>query len=360
LAEVPTNRLTLQQLIDLSHFALRFFAPQNHPHFTDVLGIRRDGNSITPLAVKDLMKYLREQAGWSEIDTSTFEVQRLLESLAVHQLLVDMGNVGSPVMGKHYYSFVGLGHQAHGDLWLGPVLGAEVIVHSVRQSVVHLLGLTADGDEHGGTALAVSERHMLTAKHVLEDMTLKPEQLLPSLDRSARRSVRVVDAAKHDRHDLAVLTIANDGPPLVPVRGLVTRDANWADPVFLMGFPLVPGSLHPVLTVQGGEVATPSVETYDGADLFLYSAIARPGNSGGPIFGADGHLLGLVTRELFQEPVSGRIPPPPFYAGLPASVIQEGLADLGFKGLIYAEQTRVEFENAAPASVLGLRRDAAI
>jgi S1-C subfamily serine protease len=151
------------------------------------------------------------------------------------------------------------------------------------------------------------------------------------------RHAVVVDVQVHPHHDLAVVTTDHTVQPLSPVNGLALREPTWADPVLLLGYPFIPTAGETPMTVQLGEVVTPSVRTYnDEENLFLYSAIARPGNSGGPIIATDGRLVGLVTEELFEKPddESPRAPASPFYAGLPASVIRSGLVDLGHSDLL--------------------------
>jgi S1-C subfamily serine protease len=120
------------------------------------------------------------------------------------------------------------------------------------------------------------------------------------------------------------------------------------------------GSDHP----QRGEVVNPSIETSaTGAaprqKTFLYSAIARPGNSGGPIIAQDGRVIGLVVDHT-EEPQStnldaaegegseakddsqtqrraGKPPGPPFYRGVPTNQIMRALEDLDFGGLAIVE-----------------------
>lgn len=53
--------------------------------------------------------------------------------------------------------------------------------------------------------------------------------------------------------------------------------------------------------MQGGEVSVEHVTSFYGEELFLFSAIARPGNSGGPILSEDGHVVGIVTKELSEN-----------------------------------------------------------
>ena len=75
-------------------------------------------------------------------------------------------------------------------------------------------------------------------------------------------------------------------------------------------------------------MANEAVKSLSGEDLFLYSAISRPGNSGGPVVSDDGYVVGIsivdATAEYRpDEPFS------PHYAGIPAQVVVWAVKTLG-------------------------------
>ena len=76
-----------------------------------------------------------------------------------------------------------------------------------------------------------------------------------------------------------------------------------------------------------GEVTNHSVDLINGEKAFLYSAITRPSNSGGPIVSYDGYLVGIATKDIPVENKGSTFSP--HYAGVDAVTIGNALADLG-------------------------------
>jgi S1-C subfamily serine protease len=105
-------------------------------------------------------------------------------------------------------------------------------------------------------------------------------------------------AIVHDRIDLAVIPVDVADQPANALKGVAFRNPEWSDETYVFGYPPVSKLHAPYLVVQRGEVVNPSVRSQQDEGFFLYSAIARPGNSGGPIVAQDGRVVGLVTDEL--------------------------------------------------------------
>ena len=94
----------------------------------------------------------------------------------------------------------------------------------------------------------------------------------------------------HPKLDVAVIHVPQ---PLRPVAGLSFLSPRVAQPAFILGYPKIPYTREPALTIQPGAVTSESVTAFGGEDLFLYSAIARPGNSGGPVISSEGYIVGI-------------------------------------------------------------------
>ena len=168
-------------------------------------------------------------------------------------------------------------------------------------------------------------------------------------------------AHAHPSVDVAVIEFDFPEGEYIPrLGGMAFRDPAWSDEVYVFGYPRVPMTAEMAITVQRGEVVNPSAETIpDRQRIFLYSAIARPGNSGGPIVAGDGRVIGLVVEDAppstrvsgFDEPprtsnelltrlesevadLKAKTVAPAFYRGIPSSEVIRAVSELGFEGII--------------------------
>jgi hypothetical protein len=176
----------------------------------------------------------------------------------------------------------------------------------------------------------------------------------------------------HPTIDVALMEVQlADNEHLLALPGMTFRDPKWHDEVAVFGYPYVPGLRERPITVERGHIVHPSAEAaaidgYPPQQTFLTSAVARPGNSGGPIVAQDGCVVGLVVRSgrlgassasapsprPNQQPdpklaQSDSRPPdedpdsPPFYRGILAGLVVQAIDDLskelGVTGLAVLE-----------------------
>jgi len=132
------------------------------------------------------------------------------------------------------------------------------------------------------------------------------------------------DMAIHPHPTIDVCIIELSEPCLPPSAGIGFRDPIIGEQLYVLGYPPVPMAREAALILQGGEVVNQGIAGYNGQEVFLYSAIARPGNSGGPIIAKSGQILGIVTEDRFSE----NHPHALFFAGIATSTIASALADL--------------------------------
>ena len=278
--------------------------------------------SPTLLPVADFLQYLQIKRAFPKTPNA-FHVARILERMVSAGLLIHAGSGNSPVAGlqNHYIYFL-TAHEARRGLFrLVPVLGPEYLYRLCEPGLVHITGTNRAGAEVAGTGLVVDTRHVLTCRHVVSDMTVDPRQTFQGRD-------YVVDGGSIYRHagvDVAVVRV--EGAPLTPLNGALMQAPVVAKTVYTLGYPKLPGLRDASVTMQQGAVTNESVTSLAGERLFLYSAISRPGNSGGPVVSADGYVVGLSivdatgqyrTNEAFS----------PHYAGIPAQVVLQAVRDL--------------------------------
>ena len=132
---------------------------------------------------------------------------------------------------------------------------------------------------------------------------------------------------KHETDDVAVIRVDKS---LKPVDGLVFQPPVIAQTVFTLGYPRIPCTREALLTMQPGAVTSESVVSFRGENLFLYSAISRPGNSGGPVISEDGYVVGISSEDLTVESDDEKDSAfSPHYAGVPSHIIVKAIADMG-------------------------------
>ena len=139
-----------------------------------------------------------------------------------------------------------------------------------------------------GSGFIVGDGRILTNNHVVEGC----KSLAARNGAGQRVTAKLVGTDA--RRDLAVLAVpAGFGPPLV------FRDSpavRIGEPVVTYGFPLT-GVLSSGPTLTTGDVSA-LAGLRDNPLHFTISAPVQPGNSGGPLMDAQGHVVGVVVAKL--------------------------------------------------------------
>jgi S1-C subfamily serine protease len=182
---------------------------------------------------------------------------------------------------------------------------------------VQITGKNPSGDPCAGTGIVFDQHHILTCAHVVKDVDVDKVQIFQGFEH------HIEQCFVHPQADVAVVRVRRF---LELAVGLSFLSPRIAQPVFTLGYPKIPFVREAALTMQRGEVTNELVTTFDGHKVFLYSAIARPGNSGGPIISSEGYVIGISMQDLFQQ--DERNPFSPHYAGIPTHQIAQCLDEL--------------------------------
>jgi hypothetical protein len=159
----------------------------------------------------------------------------------------------------------------------GPALSPEQVFDKVSPAV-----FVVTAGERMGSAVAISEHELLTNCHVVKEVSR-----VTLMRDKAKQSADVVSV--NDKADRCILRTSNKLEKWVTIRPY--DDVKVGEPALTIG---TPQGLE--LTVADGLVS--SKRTHEGRRLIQTTAPISQGSSGGGLFDAQGHLLGITTFHL--------------------------------------------------------------
>lgn len=294
--------------------------------FTPMAIHRRRGDANGPLGPEpsqNFLAHLKDTGVFADPDKYLYQIRDLLARMERDNILVSFASDPSNVMlPKSYFRLSEVSAlRARGSLWLAKTLGGRFVHAEVSRATVHIVG---EGNEGEGSGIVFGSHHVLTCRHVVEGMKLAAQQSFQG------RSVGIDRVDSHPDADVAVVRTRE---ALNPVPGLAFLKPEVSQKVFRFGYARVPCSIPSDgggLTIESGEVTSASVRVFGGDELFLYSAVSRPGDSGGAIVSEDGYVAGMTTA-LSDTRVVGQDGPEvfsPHYAGVPSDVIAKAVAGM--------------------------------
>ena len=314
----------LESRIKLAVSAVEFFDVSKYLDSCEAIGKTPNKNPEL-FSLTEFMTYLQNKKVFDK-KPNAFHVIQLLKNMSSAGVLHNFGNKpGSAPLFNDCYLFFNnhSGARSQGPFWLASALGSDFLFHLSAQGIVHITGKNKNEDDVAGTGFVFHPHHILTCRHVVCDMQVDRLQTFQDIE-------CVIDGKsihKHEKDDVAVIRVDT---PLHPVLGLVFQPPVIGQTVFTLGYPRIPFTRDASLIMQPGAVTSESVVSLNGENLFLYSAIARPGNSGGPVISEDGYIVGISSEDLTMESSDKKDTAfSPHYAGVPSHVILKAVDDMG-------------------------------
>lgn len=311
--------LTHEELKFHALHMLRFFSaqPLQREATCKTMGEVFDIKNMEPYTVSKYINYMKKigQDWWPQS-------QQLisLASKLEHEGYLQIYKHGNRLQIGYFFIYRVSPVENMGCLHLGRCLGLEFVANEVENDIAWISGKTEEKDVTVGTGLLMHAHIVVTCAHVITDIHSDLEIKINGSNCVIKETVH------HDNIDIGFIILEdrvnrhnNDLAFLEPQR---------LEDVVVIGYPKIPLSTESVLTFHKGEISG-ETQTYFGHNLVLFSAIARPGNSGGPLVNVSGKVVGIVTESLEKEKeASERMSTLPFFSAVPACEIIKAWEEL--------------------------------
>lgn len=323
------NPLTVGEKVLISKCALYFFSPSNNSQLRKNMNLCITEGTIEPFCVSDFFKWYENYTG----DDLHKKLRRILEvfSLLEKNGLLEASGTSSSLGRSYFHRKEYTTIEKKGDLFLGKYLGLEITATLIKKNIVHITGEDNKGNERSGTGILISSNVILTCAHVIKDMKIHKELSINEV------KYKIKDEIPHETVDMGIITLQEPICESLYCADIALRNSFLLEKIIIAGFPVVPFKKDGGPIIQSGEICG-SIETIqkEHPELELFTAISRPGNSGGPIISADGKILGIVIQNLegkyTDSSQSDCVPNEqkisPFFAALPSRVIKEKFNEL--------------------------------
>jgi S1-C subfamily serine protease len=180
-----------------------------------------------------------------------------------------------------------------------PALSSNPVVARVKGSVVQVRGIAPTCSRQiDGSGFVFAPGRVMTNAHVLAGVA----HPVVTAEGKQYPAVPVYD---DEETDVAVLSVP--GLPQTPLQFAQTPAATGADAI-IMGYPGGgPLFVGPARVRDSGEISGPDFRNNRTVlrDVYALFGSVRAGNSGGPLFDAQGHVLGVVFASAIDDTTTG-------------------------------------------------------
>jgi len=284
----------------------------------------------------------RKRSAWLPI-TSAAAVGALVAGIAVYGISHDDGDNG----GTSAASLATIGQSSNDTV---PVSGStsddpdwQKVSAAVQASVVAITVTTADGSAQGSGVIIDDSGHIVTNNHVVSGAQGKVSVTLTD-----GRILQATVVGTDPTTDLAVIKLDDAPSGLVPAAIGDSAAVVVGEPVMAVGNPL--GLANTVTTGIVSAVDRPvSTQGENGGEGTVTNAIqvdaaVNPGNSGGPLFDAQGRVIGINSSIATLSSESGSIGlgfaiPSNLVKNVAAQLISSGTAKHAFLGVTLNDGT---------------------
>lgn len=274
------------------YLSLMAAAAMESEHAKDAAGFARDAISLTPscplafavAARSAIHRDDREAAERFFLDGLAANPGVMMFHRDLAQLLAENGDHERAIL--HWQAYLSDELDAE-DQAAARAMLEESKRHAQFEKIITRLTGEHEMPRTSGTAFVISTKgYALTAAHVVKDA--ERLQAIDTEGMSHAVEVEFVD----DEHDLALLKIEGSWSPLF----LAGKPTSLGTEVFTIGYPdiLVLG-MSPKLA---SGVVSSTAGPLDAPHLMQISVPIQPGNSGGPLVGPKGDVVGMVVGRM--------------------------------------------------------------
>jgi serine protease Do len=233
----------------------------------------------------------------------------------------------SSPMSETYFAFAFNQDDASYGVYDFLALGFPKIREHFAEAVRAVVVTKVNDAEDIGSGFLVESRMFVTARHCILNMK---EVRIPGWNPS-NTSLLNIWTPVDDRVDLAVLQF--DGDPFPGIPGFQVGNATLLDDVLTMGYPPIPG-FESVLVAETAQIAGHLKSTtgqvigeeksyLDQQTYLLISARVKGGNSGGPVIGRLGRVVGVVCQ--LPAEAEGRVDTLGYACAIPTKTLSQVL-----------------------------------